>query len=44
MLIVHQDADDVLQETWLKAYTQIDKFRFESSIYTWLYRLLQIIA
>jgi RNA polymerase sigma-70 factor (ECF subfamily) len=39
MLIVHQDADDVLQETWLKAYTQIDKFRFESSIYTWLYRI-----
>ncbi|MCK9254376.1 MAG: RNA polymerase sigma factor [Bacteroidales bacterium] len=39
MLIIHQDADDVLQETWIKAFTQISKFRFESSIYTWLYRI-----
>ncbi len=39
MLIIHQDADDILQDTWIKAYTQIGKFRFESSIYTWLYRI-----
>lgn len=34
-----QDAEDVLQETLIKAYQSIDKFEGRSSISTWLYRI-----
>lgn len=34
-----QDAEDVLQETFLKAIDNIDKFRMESSFGTWLYSI-----
>ena len=39
MVRSHADADDILQETFLKAFQHIDKFRGESSIYTWLCRI-----
>jgi RNA polymerase sigma factor (sigma-70 family) len=39
MLVVHDDADDVLQESFIKAWKYFDNFREESSIYTWLYRI-----
>jgi RNA polymerase sigma-70 factor (ECF subfamily) len=39
MVIDHQDADDILQDTLIKAYTKIDSFRSESSIYTWIYKI-----
>ncbi len=35
----HDDADDVLQNTFVKVWKSIDKFREESSLYTWLYRI-----
>jgi RNA polymerase sigma-70 factor (ECF subfamily) len=35
----HDDADDVLQNTFIKVWRSIDKFREESSLYTWLYRI-----
>jgi RNA polymerase sigma-70 factor (ECF subfamily) len=35
----HDDADDVLQNTFMKVWRSIDKFREESTIYTWLYRI-----
>ena len=35
----HEDADDVLQNTFVKVWKSIDKFREESSLYTWLYRI-----
>ncbi len=35
----HDDADDVLQNTFVKVWRSIDKFREESSLYTWLYRI-----
>ncbi|WP_346854405.1 RNA polymerase sigma factor [uncultured Draconibacterium sp.] len=35
----HDDTDDVLQNTFLKVWRSIDKFREESSLYTWLYRI-----
>jgi len=35
----HDDADDVLQNTFIKVWRSIDKFREESTIYTWLYRI-----
>ncbi len=35
----HQDAEDILQETFLKAIDNIDKFRMDSSFGTWLYSI-----
>lgn len=34
-----QDAEDLSQEVWLKAYQALQSFRFESSFYTWLRRI-----
>ncbi len=34
-----QDAEDVLQETFIKAYNHIDSFEGRSKISTWLYRI-----
>jgi RNA polymerase sigma-70 factor (ECF subfamily) len=31
-----EDAEDLSQEVWLKAYAALSTFRFESSFYTWL--------
>jgi RNA polymerase sigma-70 factor, ECF subfamily len=35
-----EDARDVYQEAFLKAYKNIHRFRFECSFYTWLYRIV----
>lgn len=35
----HEDADDIAQETFVKAYTALGDFRAESSFFTWLYRI-----
>lgn len=35
----HDDADDVMQNTYLKAWQALDGFRGASSVYTWLYRI-----
>ena len=35
-----EDAQDVLQETFLRAFKAIGNFREESSLYTWLYRVV----
>jgi RNA polymerase sigma-70 factor (ECF subfamily) len=35
----HDDADDILQSTFIKVWRSVDKFREESSLYTWLYRI-----
>ena len=34
-----EDAEDVLQETFLKAYTHLDRFEGHSRFYTWLVRI-----
>ncbi|HNQ67170.1 MAG TPA: RNA polymerase sigma factor [Bacteroidales bacterium] len=39
IVIDHQDADDILQDTFVKAFTKIESFRSESTLYTWLYRI-----
>lgn len=39
IVIIHDDADDVLQNSFLNAWKNIGSFRFESSIYTWLYSI-----
>ncbi len=39
MVLVHDDANDVLQNTFLKAWRGLDNFRGEAQISTWLYRI-----
>lgn len=34
-----QDAEDILQETFIKAYRHLEKFDGRSSLSTWLYRI-----
>lgn len=39
IVIKHDDADDVIQNTFIKAYQGLDKFREDASLFTWLYRI-----
>ena len=39
LVITHEDADDVLQNSFLKAWMALDDFRAESKISTWLFRI-----
>ena len=35
----HEDADDALQNTFIKVYKSIDNFKGDSKLYSWLYRI-----
>ena len=39
IVVNHDDTDDILQNTFLKAWRSIDGFEGESKISTWLYRI-----
>lgn len=39
IVLVHEDADDVLQNTLLKAWNSIDSFKGDSKLITWLTRI-----
>lgn len=39
LVILHEDADDALQNTFVNAWRNIAGFRNESSLYTWLYAI-----
>jgi RNA polymerase sigma factor (sigma-70 family) len=39
IVIDHDDADDVTQESFIKIWRNLDKFRGDSKLYTWLYRI-----
>ncbi|MBC8006276.1 MAG: RNA polymerase sigma factor [Verrucomicrobia bacterium] len=39
MVLNHDDADDVLQNSMIKIWNGLDTFRAESSLFTWLYRI-----
>lgn len=39
MVVTHENADDVLQNTFLKAWRSLDDFRGGSKLSTWLYRI-----
>lgn len=41
LVLRHEDADDVLQNTFLKAWQGLDGFRGESQLSTWLFRIAQ---
>lgn len=35
----YEDAQDIYQEAFLRAYRNLARFRFECSFYTWIYRI-----
>jgi len=35
----YQEADDISQDVFVKAYRSLNRFRLESSFFTWLYRI-----
>ncbi|MBR0432641.1 MAG: sigma-70 family RNA polymerase sigma factor [Bacteroidaceae bacterium] len=39
MVLSHDDADDVLQNTFIKAWTGLEGFRGDSKLSTWLFRI-----
>ncbi|PHR12350.1 MAG: RNA polymerase subunit sigma-70 [Aequorivita sp.] len=39
MVLDHDDADDVLQNTFIKVFRNIDSFKGESKLHTWMYRI-----
>lgn len=39
MVIDHDDADDLVQEIFIKIWKNLDKFREESKLYTWIYTI-----
>ena len=39
MVLDHDDADDCLQNTFVKVWQSLDRFRGDAQLYTWLYRI-----
>lgn len=39
MVLSHDDADDVLQNTFIKVFKNIHSFNEESKLYSWMYRI-----
>lgn len=39
ILISHEDTDDALQNTFVKAWFGLNNFREDSSLFTWLYKI-----
>jgi len=39
MVIDHADADDILQNVFIKVWKGLENFREDSQLYTWLYRI-----
>ena len=39
MVVDHEDANDVLQNMFVKAWKGLENFREDSRLYTWLYRI-----
>ncbi len=39
IVIIHDDADDVLQNTFIKVFKNIDGFNGKSKIFSWMYRI-----
>lgn len=39
ILISHEDTDDILQNVFVKIWQGLKEFRYESKLYTWMYRI-----
>lgn len=39
MVVDHDDANDVLQNTFIRVWNGLDNFREDAQVYTWMYRI-----
>lgn len=39
LVVLHEDAEDVLQEVFVRVYNGLDQFRGDSSLNTWIYKI-----
>lgn len=39
IVLIHADADDVLQNTFIKVFKNIDSFKGDSKLFSWMYRI-----
>jgi RNA polymerase sigma-70 factor (ECF subfamily) len=39
MVIDHDEADDLVQEVFIKVWKNLDKFREDAKLYTWIYKI-----
>ncbi len=39
MVVNHDDANDILQNVFIKVWKHLDGFRADANLYTWLYRI-----
>jgi RNA polymerase sigma factor (sigma-70 family) len=39
MVIDHDDADDIVQEVFVRVWHNIEKFKGDSGLFTWIYRI-----
>jgi len=39
LVLDHHDANDILQDTFIKIYQNLKKFEGKSSLYSWMYRI-----
>ncbi len=39
LVVDHDDADDLVQETFIKVWHNLDRFKEGSSLFTWIYRI-----
>src|ERR1700733_8763191 len=39
MVIDHEDANDILQNVFIRVWNALENFREDSQLYTWLYRI-----
>ena len=39
MVVIHEDADDILQNTFIKIWQNLPTFRQDSRLFTWIYRI-----
>ena len=44
MVVSHEDAEDVLQETFIRIFKYLNEFRADSSLSTWIYRIATIAS
>ncbi|MFI3269873.1 MAG: sigma-70 family RNA polymerase sigma factor [Rikenellaceae bacterium] len=39
LVVLHEDAEDIVQDTFINVYRHIDSFKGNSSLKTWLYKI-----
>jgi len=39
MVVDHEDANDITQEVFIKVWKNLDKFRADAQLFTWIYRI-----